>query len=366
MKNVAVFFGGASVEHDISIITGVLTTNAVDSQKYNVIPIYVDLDGKFYTGENLRDLDNFKSLNKKLLKEITFLLGSNKAYIVKGKKLKPLCEIAVAINCMHGERGEDGSLAGFLKMLSIPLASPDVLPSAVCMDKCFTKIAMRGLRVKTLPYVTMSSREGFSGLGGKLKFPVVVKPACLGSSIGIMKAENVKELERAYSYAMRYGENAIVEPLLKNFIEINCGAYRANGKINVSECERPIGRTEFLSFDDKYRVGKREFPANIEKEISDKIKAITEKVYENLCFDGVIRIDYFVVNGEIYLNEINTVPGSLAYYLFSKTVSDYGKMLNELIRQAEINFSARSTVQKRYDTGILNMKGCKGKNACKK
>jgi D-alanine-D-alanine ligase len=225
---------------------------------------------------------------------------------------------------------------------------------------------MKGLRIKTLPYITMSSKEGFSGLGGKLKFPVVVKPACLGSSIGIMKAENTKEFERAYSYAMRYGEKAIVEPLLKNFIEINCGAYRDGEKIIVSECERPIARTEFLSFDDKYRLGKREFPANIEKDISDKIKAITEKVYENLCFDGVIRIDYFVLNGEIYLNEVNTVPGSLAYYLFNKTVKDYGVMLNQLIRQAEINFSARSTIQKSYQTGILNMKGCKGKNACKK
>lgn len=361
MKTVAVFFGGRSVEHDISVITGVLTLNSVNGEKYFSLPVYVDSDGTWYTGDILRDIDEFKNLDLKKLKKVTFVAGSNVLFEIKGRKLKEISRVSVAINCMHGERGEDGCLAGLLKTCDIAFASPDILCSAVSIDKRFTKIAMKGLRVKTLPCVTVKSVQDRGDIAKKIGFPVIVKPEYLGSSIGIATAENDEELVSALSYALRFGGSAVVEPCLKDFIEINCAAYAdKNGKIKVSECERPIGRTEILSFNDKYESGKRIFPADIDKKISDKIKKITEKVYSELDAFGVIRIDYFVRGGEVFLNEINSVPGSLAYYLFGETLGSFSVMLDDLLCAAEEKHTRASNVLTEYKSGILFSGGFKG------
>lgn len=364
MKNVAVFFGGNSVEHDISIITGVTTLNALDRTKYNPIPIYVHNDGTWYTGSKLFDLDGYKNLQLKSLQRVTIISGLNALYLVKGKKIKQLCVLSVAINCMHGERGEDGSLSGLLNMCAIPVASPDVLPSSVCMDKCFTKTVLKGLKIKALPSITVESDSDIKRVKEKFKFPIIVKPACSGSSIGIRVADDEKELESAITYALKFGNRAIVEPCLKKFLEINCAAYKDSlGNVRVSECERPVGRTELLTFSDKYKSGKRIFPADVEREISDKIKAVTEKVYAELNFDGVIRIDYFVCEDTVYLNEINTVPGSLAYYLFGNTLKEFTNMLTELIIAAERKGAKQSTVLTNFNSGILGGAGAKGNKA---
>lgn len=361
MKAVAVFFGGQSVEHDVSVITGVLTVNSIDKSKYNVIPIYVHTDGVWYTGESLIDLDEYEKLDLKKLRRVALFGGSNVLYVIKGKKIKELDSIWVAINCMHGERGEDGSLSGILKTCKIACASPDLLASSVCMDKNFTKIFLRGLKVKTLPCVTVKSLDEWENLKSKPEYPVIVKPTCLGSSIGISVAENNEELSRALSYALKFSISAVVEPCLKEFKEINCAAYlKADGTVNVSECERPVGRTEILSFGDKYEGGKRIFPADIDPNISDKIKKITEKVYLAMDTVGVIRIDYFVCGKEIYLNEINTVPGSLAYYLFGDTLKSFTLMLDELINVADKKFIKQSSLSTDYKSGILKGHGSKG------
>ncbi len=367
MKNVAVFFGGQSVEHDVSVITGALTTNSIDKNLYNAVPVYVDKDGIWYTGEILKDVDEYKNLDYKKLTEVAFRTGSNVLYKIKGKKIKPLYSISVAINCMHGERGEDGCLAGILKSLNIPLASPDITASSVCMDKSFTKTVMKGLRIKTLPSVTVKNKLDQKEIFSKLKLPLLVKPNSLGSSIGLTRVDDKEELASAVALAKRFGEQVIIEPCLRNFIEINCAAYRnENDQIIVSECERPVGKDGILSFDDKYKSGKRIFPADIDKDISDNIKKTTKKVYAELNAEGVIRIDYFVCGSEVYLNEVNTVPGSLAFYLFGDTLKSFTELLNELLRVAIKRGNERATVQKTFSTGILNMGGIKSKNACKK
>ncbi len=367
MKNVAVFFGGESVEHDVSVITGALTVNSIDKQIYKALPIYVDRSGEWFTGDILKDVDEFKTLNKKKLKLVTLNFGDNTLYEIKRKKLKPICKIAVAINCMHGERGEDGCLAGVLNMCKIPLASPDIMPSSVCMDKSFTKTIMKGLKIKTLPSLSVCSQDDLKMVIKKVKYPVVVKPAKLGSSIGICIAKTQRELEIGVDLALRYGERVIIEPKLDDFIEINCAAYLSeDNSLMVSECERPMNNGGLLSFDDKYKKGGRIFPADISNELSDKIKEITRKVYFGLYAQGVIRIDYFVKGEEVYLNEVNTVPGSLAFYLFSDTLACFTKMLNELLKEAEQRYNRLSSVEKTFKTSILNMNGAKSKNACKK
>lgn len=361
MKNIAVFFGGTTVEHDVSVITGVLTLNSLDKIKYNGIPIYIHTDGLWYTGERLRDLDDYKNLDLKKLEQVTIVSGNDYLYkVVKDKKIKPLCKIACAINCLHGERGEDGSLAGLLKMCEIPLASPSLLPSSVSIDKCFTKIVMKGLKVKVLPSVTLTSSDDINAVTEKFEYPVIVKPNLLGSSVGITKAQNDEELLNSILFALRFGEKVIVEPLLLDYKEINCAVYSCDNRIIVSNCERPIGKGEYLTFSDKYTGGKRIFPADIPKKTADKIKSITEKVYRALDFNGVIRIDYFVKGEEIYLNEINSVPGSLAFYLFSDTLSGFTKMLEKMIIDAERKSAKSTTLNRNYSSGILSFGGSKG------
>ncbi|MBQ9734984.1 MAG: ATP-grasp domain-containing protein [Clostridia bacterium] len=361
MKSVAVFFGGKSVEHDVSVITGVMTSNCFNGRDYRAIPVYVDKNGVWYTGESLLDPDGYKNLDFKKLKKVTLTGGSNVLFEIKRNKLKAVAVLSAAINCMHGGYGEDGSLSGLLNFCGIPLASPSVLPAAVSMDKSFTKTVLKGLKVKTLPSVTVRSEKEWNAIKLKPDYPVIVKPVLLGSSIGISRAENSKELERAVSYGLKFCDRVIIERCLGDFIEINCAAYlKKDGTIAVSECERPVGRTKILSFTDKYESGKRVFPADIDKKYSDKIKATTEKVYRALGFSGVIRIDYFLSDGEIYLNEINSVPGSLAYYLFGDTLYSFSKMLTEIVAVAEQKFAKDGTVTTEYKSGILDGVGSKG------
>ena len=360
MKNIAVFFGGNSVERDISVITGVLTVNSVDKTIYNPVPVYIAGDGKWYTGDSLHDIEFFKSVDTKKLQRVCVVGGENNLYAIRGKRLKKLVSVAVAINCIHGERGEDGCLSGLLEMSKIPLASPSLLPSAVSMDKSVTKTLLKGLGVKTLPCVTVKDTETLQQKTAKMEYPLIVKPTCLGSSIGITRVDNLEQLTNAVNKALRYGNRAVIEKCLTDFTEINCAVYRnSNGDLVVSECERPIGKTQVLSFDDKYADGVRQFPADIPKKLSDTIKQTTKKVYDALLFNGIIRIDYMVKDESVYLNEINAVPGSLAYYLFSDTLKGFSGILNQLILSAEQSFAEKSTFINTFGSSVLELKGVK-------
>ncbi len=361
MKNILVFFGGESVEHDVSIITGVLTVNSVDKEKYNAIAVYADKDGKLYTGSLLYDIDNYKNLNKKKLTRVVLMSGESKLYALKKNKLKELYSVSLAINCMHGERGEDGSLAGLLNCCGISMASPDVLGASISMSKGFTKLFLKGIGVKALPYMMAQSVLDVKKVKGKLKFPLIVKPDMLGSSIGISIAKDEVELKVAVLNGLRYGRRVIIEPMLNDFTEINCAVYRKVDKsLVVSECERPVKRNQMLSFKDKYESGERVFPADIEVEVSNKIKNITQKVYQALNLEGIIRIDFMIKDGEIYLNEINSVPGSLAYYLFGNTLKEFTKVLDDIIDRGLKISSESQTYIKRYNSGILKPFGSKG------
>ncbi len=361
MKNVAVIFGGRSVEHDISILTGVMALNSIDKDKFNAIPIYITKGGEWFTSKTLFDLDEYKNLKLDKLKKVCFVQGENVLYEVKGKKLKKIESIFCVVNCMHGERGEDGALSGLFKMCNIPTTSSDVLPSAISMDKNASSIMLSAMKIPTLKSMTISSAEQVEKVMEKLEFPLIVKPNLLGSSIGISKAIDKKSLILAIENALKYGEKVIIQPFLQDFIEINCAVYRdENGDLHVSECERPIARDKILSFGDKYKDGKREFPANIDKKLSDKIKTLSKKVYTELDFDGVIRIDFFVCKNKVYVNEINSIPGSLSYYLFYDTMKGFSKMLSSLIMASERKHLQGQGYITEYNSGILSSIGSKG------
>ncbi len=361
MKSIAIFFGGESVEHDVSVITGVMTANSIDKEKFSPIPIYISKQGQWLTGKTLFDLDEYKNLDYKKLKKVCMVQGENALYQAKGKRLKKIENVYCAINCLHGERGEDGALKGLLDMCKVPLVAPDLLPASLSMDKTFTKLALKGVGVQTVKGITVTNQEQVQSVLKQMAFPLIVKPNTLGSSIGVGKANDAEQLEVAIKQALKFGEKAVIEPFLQDFIEINCAVYRSSdGKVNVSACERPIPRDKILSFGDKYREGKREFPAKIEPALSQKIKTITKKIYVELGFDGVIRIDYFIVNNKVLVNEINAVPGSLAYYLFFDTMKGFSKMLTDLIESAEKKFLQKRAYITEYNSGILVGFGSKG------
>lgn len=367
MLNVLVFFGGKSCEHDVSVITGVLTLNSLDKNLYNPIPIFISKDGDWYTGKSLQDVGFYKSENYSKLKKVT-LLSNDKFLYQKGILLKKLYKIDVAINCMHGLNGEDGSLAGTLKLLGIPLASPSLFGSSFAMDKEYTKTILKGLKVDCLNYAKLYKRDYESDYQSaiksvKIKYPLIVKPANLGSSIGISSAKNDVELKKALDLAFSYDSKVIIEHKLSNFIELNCSAYKKGGEIVVSDVERPISASEILTFNDKYETFKggssREFPAKIDIEISNKIKETTKKIYERCDFNGIIRIDY-ILEDKLYLNEINTVPGSLAYYLFSDTIKGFSKILTDIINQTLEDYKEYTKQNFSYKSTVLKINGVKG------
>lgn len=360
MKTVVVFFGGQSPEHDVSVITGVMCLNAIDKSLFMPMPVYVARSGLWYTGDKLFDVGYYKSLKEKELTRVQIAAGENALYSIKKGRLKKLCAVSCAINCMHGAKGEDGALKGLLDMSGVPLVGSPMLPAALSMDKCATKIFLKGLNVKTMPYEVWTDGIDLDALEKKLGYPVMVKPSSLGSSIGINKAENRAELLKSVNKAKKFDGNILIEKCASPLIEINAAAYRGKKGIVVSECEMPATDNKFLTFEDKYVNGSRQFPAPISEKLSNKIKKTTEKIYASLGFSGVVRIDYLIYGNEAYVNEINSTPGSMAYYLFTKTFAGFGIILTDLIETAMEDFNKNSLLISRFDCDILKISGAKG------
>ena len=370
MKNILVFYGGKSCEHDVSIITGVLTLNSLDKSLFKPIPIYVAHSGEWYTGDSLFDVQFYKNFSEKTLKKVTLISGDSALYI-KGKKLKKLCNIYSAINCLHGLNGEDGSLSGLLKLHNIPLASPDIFSSSLSIDKEYTKFVLSGLKVNRLNYIKLYDHLYYQDkekyileVENSLGYPVIIKPANLGSSIGVCSAGDRASLEKAIEGGFVYDDKIIIETKLSNFIELNSAAYKGQNGVVVSMVERPISASEILTFKDKYEGfkggGIREFPAKIPNKITKKIQSVTKRIYEELGFFGIIRIDYLLVGDKLYLNEINTVPGSLAYYLFSDTLKGFTEILTEIIELSVQNHLKFLSRKFDYKSSVLKIDGVKG------
>ena len=375
-NNIALFFGGVSCEHDISILTGLQIWNNT-SEKFDVFPIYIHNDGIWYFGKQLKNIDiynNFEKYKSKL-KQVCFLPYSQNLYYHKKNKIIPICKIDTAIIALHGLNGEDGSIAGLLQLSNIPQTACSLLGSSIGMDKIAMKIFFEGLSLKILPYTYITRKEYmFESLPTLLKieknigYPVFVKPSMLGSSIGINKCNNRKELIEAIEIAIRFDRRILFEKAVDNFKEINCSAIKCNNVIKTSECEQPISWQNYLKFEDKYlndtksMAGvKRKFPADIDKKTSEKIKSIVKKVYSSLNLKGVIRVD-FIISDDIYINEINTIPGSLSYYLWDYEGIKFNKLIDILISEAKedlrdfnkCTFSFKSDVLK--NTGVKSAK----------
>lgn len=359
-KTVAVIFGGASNENEISIITGAMTANVLKKGGDVAVPVYIAQSGAMYADDRLLEIGNFK--NGEYLKFSGAIIANGGIYALnKRGKIKKFIAVDAAVNCCHGGDGEGGAVSGLCALAGIPLASAGLFESSAFMDKYITKLVLAALGVETLPYAYMRGLSDMDKWQGG--FPAIVKPVSLGSSIGVERADNVEQLYAALQSAFIYDGAVIVERCVENLREINCAAYFAEGEVVTSECEEVFSSGGLLSFEDKYEGGGRSrLPADIPEELAQKIKDTVKEVYIRLNMRGIVRFDFIAEGDTVYLSEVNTVPGSLSYYLLSGGFKDFYGVLSRVIEQAESDFRTKRD-KKLLWTGILENVTS---NACKR
>lgn len=364
--NLAVVFGGESFEHDISIITGVQLLTHSNMADYNVIPIYINKRGKWLTGDELYDLDNYANGFKKL-REVCLTQKSNMLYFVNKNKLKPYKAIDVAIFCLHGGAGEGGGLSALFDMAQIPYSACDMTSSGLCLDKVKFKYLMLGLGIDVVDAVSIYGdeyaldRDKVKLKVKKLGYPLILKPSHLGSSIGIEVVKTENEFDEKIKNTFLFDDSILVEKYVDIEKEINIAIVQDKGKIIFSNSEEPVRMSEILSFDEKYRKNpggfesiKRICPANISDEQLKRLKEIASTVYRSLGLFGVVRFDFIIdKEGKIYINEVNTIPGSMANYLFDKSEMPYEKLIRLLVSNSIDRFVKKAKLQLEYGSDIL-------------
>lgn len=349
--NVLIIYGGKSCENEISVITGCLATSYFLG---NVFCVYFDKNNKCYLTNGLSPQQHKSA---KFRYEVVFLFGERKIALVRKGRIAKTVNLDVAVNCCHGVCGEDGTVAALCKLTGVPLVGSDIAASAIAMDKELCKIMLRAKRFPVLPSVTLFKNDNVDL--SEIKLPVVVKPCNLGSSIGVAVCHTTEQLGRALDVAFCYDNKVLCENALLDFSEPNCSAMRVNGQIQTSRVDLPVASGEMLSFDDKY-IGERK--TNVcntlcDLSLSDKVRKLTEKIYDALGFSGVVRVDFLLnkTNGKLYVNEINSIPGSLAYGLWQDKYSrsEFGRLLTE---QALADRSEQNKLVFDYVSDVLSGK----------
>lgn len=345
MKNIAVIFGGKSVEHDISIITALQVMSHMP-KSFSLFPVYIKPDGKFVTADNLTDKNIYVKYSKLVKGEnqVCFLPASQSLAVLKKGKIKKQFKIDCCLLCNHGHGGEDGSLQGYLEMCEIPYTSCGVASSAVCMDKVLTKIILEDADVDTPAYVHFDQCEYEENkqkikekILKKIKLPCIIKPARLGSSVGISICEDEARLCDVIENALKFDNKIIVEKFIENAREFCCAVLKVQGKMFESKVSE-VEKSKFFTFEEKYLQEKSKAKSEISKVLENKIKKLAKKSYKALSCDGVVRIDFLYdeEGDKLYVNEVNSIPGSLAFNLFDTTFGDYlNSLINEAIRKKE-------------------------------
>ena len=397
---VGVFFGGKSVEHEVSIITAIQAIENMDKTKYDIIPIYIAKDNKMYCGKYISDIEQYKNIKKLIDRsiQITLIQKANKVALLKcDKKFYEngiYNYIDIAFPIVHGTNVEDGTLQGYLKMFNIPYVGSDIISSATGMDKYAFKCILKENNIPVLDCIYYTLENYNNGVKNiiddvekKISYPIIIKPVNLGSSIGIQVVKTSSELEEAIIDAFSYANKIIVEKAIINLKEINCSVLGDYEDAQASECEEPLKTDEILSFKDKYLSGTKsksakfgndnsmnagvlKLPADISIETKQKIQELSIKTFKVLGCTGVARIDFIIDNdnNDVYVNEINTIPGSLSFHLWKATNLSYPDLLDRLIN---LGIKRNREEQNRtfsFDSNILsgyNLNGLKGSKGIK-
>ncbi len=355
--NIGVFFGGRSTEHEISVISANQAINAINRDKYDVTPIYITKEGRWFTGNALLDLKNYRDIPALLrqCEEVYMrpvygdynLYYTNPKGVFKNKSLD--CRLDIVIPVLHGANGEDGTFEGILDSIGIPYAGCDTLASANGMDKITMKMILRENDIPVVDYVWFTDRQWFADRDrliakteSSLGYPVIVKPANLGSSIGIGCARNREELIEKVEDATRYASRIIVEHMVEQLQEINCSVLGDCDEYETSVLEEPIKSTDILSYTDKYMGGTKgtkgmqasakKIPADLPADMTAEIQRLAGETFRGLSCHGGSRVDVIVdrATSKIYVNEINTIPGSLSFYLWEATGVSFDKLMDRL------------------------------------
>lgn len=392
---VGVFFGGKSVEHEVSVISGIQALKAFDKDKYDTIPIYITKENEMYTGNAVGDIKSYRNIPELIKKSSRiFLMCENSAqgqserlnlvqYPMKKFGSSVIDYIDVAFPVVHGANVEDGSLQGFLRHYNVPLVGCDVTASAVTMDKYVMKTVLKDCDIPVLECVTMHANEyqgnmeeAYAKIEKKIAYPVIVKPVNLGSSVGIKVAKDRNELKEALEYAYEFSRNVLIERAIMNLREINCAVLGDCESAEASECEEPVSNDEILSYEDKYvagdksgsegmRTARRELPANLPAELREEIRTLAVKTFKALNCNGVSRIDFMIDKdiNKVYVNEINPIPGSLAFYLWEALGKPYSELLDDMVKLAIKREREENNLMTSFETNILqnaNLSGAKG------
>jgi len=383
MKKVGIIIGGKSVEHEVSIITGLQVFENIDKDIYEPKIIYIQKDGKWLVGDSLHDINNYKKKNFDDAYEVLPGFKNEKLILYPHPEFKtgffgkkyPTYDIDIVFPAVHGTNVEDGALQGLLQINGVPYAFGSVLSSAVGMDKVIMKKVFQSCNLPIVDYIWFY-RSSFEADKDKIieeaeniGYPLIVKPANLGSSVGINKAKNYDELLFAIEVAMSYDRKIIIEKCLENVREINCAVIGYENELETSLCEEPVGWKEFLTYEDKYvnkkkdaSESKRRIPADIEEDIEIKIKDLAKETFKAVDGCGNARIDFLLSGNNIFVNEINTIPGSISFYLWEGKGVSFKQLITRIIELAEIQYKQRKENIVSYDIDLLNKMGGAGKH----
>lgn len=396
---VGVFFGGRSVEHEVSIITAIQAIENMNKEKYDIVPIYISKSNKMYCGKLIGDISQYKDMDKLISEstQVTLAQKDNKVALIRCDK-KVFENIVydyidIAFPIVHGTNVEDGTLQGYLKMFNIPYVGSDIISSAVGMDKYVCKCLLKENGIPVLDCKCYTLKDYNDGVENIIKeiewdipYPVIVKPVNLGSSVGIKIAKTQSELQEAIEDAFGYSKKILVEKAITNLKEVNCSVVGDYEEAHASECEEPVKTDEILSFNDKYisggkktggkiggnssmNAGVLKLPADITPEQKRIIQDLSLRTFKVLGCSGVIRIDCMINEDtkQIYVNEVNTIPGSLSFHLWKATDLKYEDLLDKLIdlslkrnrEESNITFSFDSNILAGYSNGLKGAKTMK-------
>lgn len=399
---VGVIFGGESVEHEVSIISAIQAMNKMDLEKYEVVPIYITKDREWYTGEILKDIETYSDFDliKKYCANVV-LYYKNGSYVLQKKNglfKSVVKDIDIAFPVVHGTNVEDGVLQGYLQTIGIPFVGSNVYASVVGQDKAFMKDVWKSADIPMTKYVWFydvdykEDKDAILKMVSKLKYPVIVKPACTGSSVGISVCDKEDKLFESIDEAIQYDSKIVVEEVVKNLKEVNIAVMGNYEKQKVSEIEEVLSANKFLTFADKYigdgkgkmkgakgskkvsskgmASANRKIPADLDAKVRSKVEDIAVRAFKALGSSGNSRIDFLIDDktNEVYINEINSIPGSLAFYLWDAKDINFTSLLDDMIQIGIKDYKKRVSKTHSFESNILQgfaanagTKGMKGK-----
>ncbi len=392
---IGVIYGGETVEHEVSVISALQAMNNLNEDKYDIVPIYISKDRIWYTGHMLRDIEFYKEFeDEKKYATKVMLYKKGKTFLLQrttGIFRKDITDLDVILPVVHGNNVEDGSLAGLLDSIGIPYVGSHVLGGALGQDKVVMKQVMESVNLPIVPYTWfydseyLDNKENILKEIKKIGYPVIVKPATLGSSIGIEVAKNEKDIESKIEDAMEYDTKIVVEKVIENLTEVNASVLGNYEYQKVSPLEEVMGEDEILSFADKYLGNakskgtaskgmastSRIVPARISEKLTKEIQDTAKQVFKVLNLSGVCRVDFLIDNKEnkFYVNEPNTCPGSLSFYLWKEAGMKYSELLDEMISIAIKEYKHKNQKTMSFKSSIFDgfngSKGLKGMKGLK-